>query len=231
MKAAFFSLATLAFTAFAAPSTPAPRDAVSDAVHELEDLLLGDLGLGEIVDGATKSPVKRGIESGADLISVLESGLSGLKENTANINSTISQVQDGSMTKDAAADAAADELKDIQFKLSDILQKILNAAGLNVSKTDLNKVLTLVVALVSELLFTVKTLLTILGIRPQLASILHSVFGLLSNILAGLIGLLGALLPGLIAALTPLLAGLGNGLLAPLLTGVAGLLAGLSLGQ
>ena len=185
MKAAFLSLATLAFTAFAAPSAPAPRDAVSDAVHELEDLLVSDLGLGKIVDGATQTPTKRGIESPDDLISVLESVLSGLKENTGSINSTLSMVQDGSMSKDDAADAAAGELKDIQFKLSDILQKILNAAGLNVSKTDLNKFLTLVVSLVSELLFTVKTLLTILGIRPQLASILHSVFGLLQNILAG----------------------------------------------
>ena len=235
MKATFFALATMAATAFAAPApaaSTAPTTDVSGAIEELTDLLNTDIGLGQIVDGATSTPTKRAndIKSGADLNKLLEGVIGSIKGNTGSINSTMTKVQDGSISKDDATTDALAQLKDMHFKLTDILTKILGAAGLDVASGDIDRTLTLVVALLSEVLFTVKSLVTILGIRAQLVSILHSVFGLLGNILTGLVGLLAGLLPGLVAALTPLLAGLGNGVLAPLLTGVAGLLASLALG-
>lgn len=130
--------------------------------------------------------------------------------------------------EDAEADVTK-QLQDMHFKLTDILTKVLGSAGLNVANGDVDKVLNLVVVLVSEVLFTVKSLVTILGLRPQLVTLLHSVFNIVAGLLKVLIGLLAGLLPGLVAALSPLLAGLGNGLLVPLLTPIVGLLAGLSL--
>lgn len=235
MKFSFVALAAMATSAFAAPAvTPIGNPAdLTDSINQLTQLAFGDLGLGQVVDGATGNPtsvIKRAdpITDAQGLISMLTSGLANVKQVTGALNGTMSQVQSGDLSKTDATKQAASQLMDMHFKLTDILKQILDSAGLNVSGTDLDKVLTLVVALVAEVLFTVKTLLTVLGIRPQLASILHSVFGLLANILTALIGLVAALVPGLIAGLSPLLAGLGNGVLAPLLTVVAGLLAGLA---
>jgi hypothetical protein len=142
---------------------------------------------------------------------------------------TLAKVQDGTLSKEDAETDVSKQLQGVHFKLTDLLTKLLGAAGLDIIDGDVDKVLSLVVVLVSEVLFTVKSLLTILGLRPQLASLLHSVLNIVAGLLKVLIGLLTGLLPGLVAALSPLLAGLGNGLLVPLLTPVVGLLAGLSL--
>lgn len=237
MKFSFVAIAAMATSAFAAPaSITTPLTSTGDltqSVNQLTQLAFGGLGVSQIVDGATGTAT--GLAKRADpitdaqgLISMLTSGLANVKQATGALNQTVSQVQSGDLSQVDATKQAAAQLQDMHFKLADILKQILGAAGLDVSATDLDTVLSLVVALVAEVLFTVKALLTILGIRPQLASILHSVFGLLSNILAALVSLLAGLLPGLVAALTPLLVSLGNGILAPLLTVVAGLLAGLA---
>ena len=231
MKFSLVAIATMATAVMAAPQTMR-RDEVSDSIQQLTDLVFGtgdqDLGVGEIVNGIT-SPGKRAeaIHDVSGLQNVLDNGLSTIQENTGAINSTLAQVKSGEISKDQAVKDVAPQLQAMHFKLTDILKQILDAAGINANPADLDRTLTLVTALLSEVLFTVKSLVTILGIRPQLASILHSLLGLVSNILTGLIALLGGLLPGLVTGLAPLLAGLGNGVLAPLLTGVAGLLAGL----
>lgn len=231
MKFSLVAIATMATAVMAAPQTMR-RDGVSDAVQQLTDLAFGsgdqELGVGEIVDGIT-SPGKRAeaIHDISALQTVLGNGLSNLQETTGAINSTLAQVQSGAITKDQAVKDVAPQLQAMHFKLTDILKKILDAAGINANPADLDRTLTLVTALLSEVLFTVKSIVTILGIRPQLASILHSLLGLVSNIITALIALLGGLLPGLVTGLAPLLAGLGNSVVAPLLTGVAGLLAGL----
>lgn len=132
------------------------------------------------------------------------------------------------MTKAEGTESAMAAIGNMHFKLTDVVTKLTAAAGIPVAGADVDKVLNLVVALLAEVLFTVKTLVTILGLRPQLVSLLHSVFGLLANIITLVLGLVTGLLPGLVAGLSPLLAALGNGLLAPLLTPIVALVAGLA---
>ncbi|KAI0192950.1 hypothetical protein EV127DRAFT_406374 [Xylaria flabelliformis] len=224
MKATFFAIAAFAATAFAAPA-----GGVAGAVQTVDDVVSTDLGIEQITNriGAGSS-VKRSVTDSAGLIEALEGLFSGIQTNTGAINNTIANFQNGKISKQEAQTAASTQVADMKFKLTTIVTDLTGAAGLNVSEGDVNKVLNLVVVLLTEVLSTVKALVTILGITPQLTVLLKAVFGIVSNLLVVLIGLLAGLLPGLVAALSPLLAGLGNGLLAPLLTPIVALLAALA---
>ncbi|KAJ6442738.1 hypothetical protein O9K51_03913 [Purpureocillium lavendulum] len=238
MKATFISIAALAATAIAAPFRPQARQLgdispVNDAVDIVDGTVVEDLGVGEIVDSVVDKRVAdianvAEIANVADIITLVTSLTEGVTSHTGAINKTLAAVQGGEITKDDAAKQVAEQLQGVHFKLTDVVTKLLGAGGLNVADGDVDKVLVLVIALVSEVLATVKALVTILGIRAELISVLHSVFNIVSSLLATLVGLLAGLLPGLVGALSPLLAGLGNGLLAPLLAPVVGLLAALS---
>ncbi|KAI1736021.1 hypothetical protein F4680DRAFT_452472 [Xylaria scruposa] len=219
MKATFFAIAAFAATAFAAPA-----GGVAGAVQTVDDVVSTDLGIEQITDriGA------RSITDSAGLIGALEGLFTGIQTNTGAINNTVANFQNGKISKQEAQTAASTQIADMKFKLATIVTELTGAAGLNVSEGDVNKVLNLVVVLLTEVLSTVKALVTILGITPQLTVLLKAVFGIVSNLLVVLIGLLAGLLPGLVAALSPLLAGLGNGLLAPLLTPIVALLAALA---
>lgn len=140
----------------------------------------------------------------------------------------MTQVTNGEQSKDDATNDVVQQLANMHYSLTDVVTQLLDGAGLNVASGDVDRVLNLVVTLLSEVLFTVKSVVTILGLRPQLVSLLHSVFSIVASVLTLLVGLLGGLLPGLVAGLSPILAGLGNGLLAPILTPVVALVAGLS---
>jgi phage-related protein len=116
----------------------------------------------------------------------------------------------------------------MHFTLTEVVTELTGTAGLTVLDGDVDKVLNTVVTLLTVVLKTVDSLVTILGLTPQLNSLLHSVFSLLAQIITLVTGLVGALVPGLVAALSPLLAALGNGLLAPLLTPIVAVVAGLA---
>ncbi|KAI1357687.1 hypothetical protein F5Y08DRAFT_323684 [Xylaria arbuscula] len=221
MKAAFFTIAAFVATAFAAPA------GVSDAVHKVDDIVSTDLGVQQITDSLSSSS-KRSITNSGDVVEALEGLFSGIQTKTGALNSTVAGFQNGKLTKQEAQTAAIGDVEDIHFKLSEIVTDLTGAAGLVVAEGDVDKVLNLVVVLLAEVLATVKTLVTILGISPQLTVALKAVFGIVANLLVVLIGLLAGLLPGLVAALSPLLAALGNGLLAPLLTPIVALLAALA---
>lgn len=92
----------------------------------------------------------------------------------------------------------------------------------------MDRVLALVNILLEELLATVKYLVTVLGLRAPLVSLLHAVFTLVANLLSVLVRLLAGLLPALLGGLTPLLSALGNGLLAPILGPVVDLVNSLA---
>ncbi|KAK2594318.1 hypothetical protein QQS21_007963 [Conoideocrella luteorostrata] len=229
MKTTFFYLATLAASAFAAPTVNVvarPVGVIDDAVNIVDDVVANDLSVGQVVDGIVS---KREIVSSGELIQLLTGAIKTVKGQTGAINGTLAKVQDGTLNEDDASNNVSKQLQDMHFKLTEVLTKVLGSTGLSVVDGDVDKVLDLVVVLVSEVLCTVKLLLTILGLRSQIASLLHSVFSIVAGLLKVLIGLVTGLLPGLVAALSPLLAGIGSGLLAPLLTPVVGLLAGLSL--
>jgi hypothetical protein len=202
---------------------------VRGAVLNLENILK-QLGVDEIVDKSTASPAKRDVANVGELLSVLQSGTSGIKSKTSGFSGIADKVKAGDLTKSEGADQAIPGLEGVNFELTQIVTKLTGAAGLNVADSDVDKVLNLVVVLVSEVLAAVKTIVTVTGLQPQLISVLHSVFQILAKVLTLVIGLVAAILPGLIAALSPLLAGLGTGVLAPLLTPVVALLAGLGAG-
>ncbi|KAF7550895.1 hypothetical protein G7Z17_g5400 [Cylindrodendrum hubeiense] len=237
MKAAFFTtIATMALSAFAAPVTEsnsvAARQAggVQDAVNKVDEIVTEELGVGEIADAIATTPSKRqdlgGIEG---LISTLTDLLDTLQGQSGGFQDIADQVNAGDLTPDQGADAAIPGFQDMHYSITEVVTSLTGAAGLTVADGDVDTVLNLVVALVSIVLANVKVIVTVTGLQPQLISLLHSVFSILSSLLILVIGLVSAILPGLIAALTPLLAGLGNGLLVPVLTPIVALLASISL--
>ncbi|CEJ82987.1 hypothetical protein VHEMI03023 [[Torrubiella] hemipterigena] len=221
MKFSLFAMTAMVATAFAAPSVP--TNTVNDAVEQLTDIVVDDLGVGELLSKRDE-PIK----DATGLINVLSTGLDSIKVTTGAINTTLAQVQSGAVSKDNGTATAGTQLTELHYKLTEILQKLLGAAGIDIQAADHDKVLGLIVELVSEVLYTVKALLTVLGVRKVLASILQSVFTLLAEILSALVSLIGTLVPALIAALSPLLSALGNTVLAPLLSIIADLLASLT---
>ncbi|KAI9163026.1 hypothetical protein HJFPF1_04623 [Paramyrothecium foliicola] len=244
MKAALFSLAALASSAFAAPfnmasaglvqrapavEQPAARD-VGKAFQAIDDIVTNELGLGEIANEVGKAnPAKRDLTDTAGLVELLSTALESVTSQTDLLNGIGQQVKNGDITKEEGEKQAAEQIGNTQFTLTQVVTELTGTAGLTVLDGDVNKVLNLVVTLLTVVLKTVDSLVTILGLTPQLNSLLHSVFSLLAQILVLVIGLVAAIVPGLIAALSPLLAGLGNGLLAPLLTPIVALVAGLAL--
>ncbi|KAL6406162.1 hypothetical protein AUP68_10725 [Ilyonectria robusta] len=217
MKAAFFSILALAVSAFAAPVADA-----NNAVRHVNNVE------NTFVRSNEAEVAKRAITSSQDLISTLQGAVSSVKTQGGSLNGILGKVQSGDVSKDKGADQALPKLKSLLATLTNLVTELTGAAGLDVTDSDVKTINTLVIALVSEVTTIVKGLLTILGVRPQLDSVLHSVFQILAKVLILVIGIVGTIVPGLVVALSPLLVGIGNGLLAPLLTLVAGLLAGLA---
>ncbi|KAH6884287.1 hypothetical protein B0T10DRAFT_579820 [Thelonectria olida] len=205
MKAAFFSAIALAMSAFAAP--------VFDAHNAARDV--------EVAKRA-------GISTPQGLITTLQGAVSSVKTHSGSFDNILDKVQSGDISKEEGSNQALPELNSLLDTLTSLVRELTGAAGLDVTDADVKTVQTLAIALVIEVTTIVKGLITILGVRAQLDSVLHSVFQILAKVLILVIGLVAAIVPGLVGALSPLLVGLGSGLVAPLLTLVAGLLAGLA---
>jgi hypothetical protein len=200
MKASLFALATMAFGVFAAPA-PAVEHAI-----EVRD-----------------------VASSGEVLTIVTDLVQKVQGSTDSMNGIVDQVNAGDLSKEDAATSILDELSSIQLNLKNIIVDLTGAAGIPVSGGDVDLVLGQVKILLNLVLTTVNTVVKVLGLSPQLTSLLHSVFSLLAKIVLLLNGILVGLLPGLVAALSPLLAGLGNGLLAPLLTPLVALIAGIAL--
>lgn len=214
------SVAFFAAAAIAAPfqGTPEARN-VESSVKSLERSTGLEVAARDLSTVDTAAEKRQA--SITDLTSLL-GALQGAQDGTAgplgSLQDIISGVSAGDTTPDAGAAAAQPQLEEIEDVLQNLVLQLTNAAGLSVRESDLTTVLTLVNVLLGQVLVTVNSLVTVLGLKPQLNSLVASVLGLVSKVLVLLIGLLAGLLPGLVAGLSPLLAGLGNGLLAPLLT-------------
>lgn len=216
MKATFFYLATLAASVFAVP-TQVTHGAISEA-----NGIVSGLGLGKVANGVAAPIEKR---AGYDIVSGLGGALGKVQTQTGYINGTLIKVQDGKMSKEAGEADVTRRLQGLLLVLTGLVAELLSAAGVDIKEGDLAKVVNLVVALLSEILFTVKSLLTVLGLRPAIASLLSSIINLVVGLLRVLVGLLAGLLPALVAALTPILAIVGDGVLGPLLTPITAALA------
>jgi hypothetical protein len=234
MKAVFFSVLALATTALASPIKARNiTDVVKTVGTAVETVpVVGDVVAG-VVDGV-KLPVKRAdlplpVDANS-LIAFLTGAADSVKTPTAAIQTILDQVTSGAITPDAGEELASPQIQAIELELSQIVEDLTTAAGIDVPAEQVDVVLDLVVLLVGQLLTNVRAIVTILGLRPQLIVLLNSVFVLLAKILVLLNGIVLGLLPGLVAALSPLLAGLGNGLLAPIVTPVVALVAALAAG-
>lgn len=146
---------------------------------------------------------------------------------TTSTEDVLAKVDAGEMEKPEADAQVIDLVEGIQLDITEIVTSLTGAVGITVLDGDVDRVLALVEILVKELTGTVNVIVKVLGLRPQLTSLLHSVFTLVANVLTLLVGLLGGLLPGLVATLAPILAGLG-GVLAPVLTPVVALVGGIA---
>lgn len=145
------------------------------------------------------------------------------------LDSTLADVQSGSISKEEGGKKAEDDLQNLLDQLAGILNQVVNEAGIVTTKGEFQTILDEVKTLLNEVLHTVMILLTLLGGLPAVNSIVQSVLNLLSKLLIGLICAVGvSLVPPLLVALSPLLVGLGTGLVGPLLTAVAGLVAGIA---
>ncbi|TQV98389.1 hypothetical protein IF1G_02469 [Cordyceps javanica] len=212
MKAIFFSLAALALTAFAAP-------AVQDGAVLVTTVATENAG----------SIDKRENSGAADIIKALTEGNNNIKDITGSINSTLADVQSGKTSKEEASKQTNDDLQNLLDELAGIFNQVLNKVGIATTKGEFQTILNEAGTLLSEVLSTVKVLLTLLGALPALNSVVQSVLNLLSKILVALTVALGTVIvPGLLAILSPLLAALGAGLVGPILNVVAGLVAGIS---
>lgn len=242
MKAAgIFSIASMAVTVMAAPLlgdvVKIPTDILSqsDAEGLVSKLPVGD-ALNEVV---SKLPIVGSSEdedavntsdvgSVDDIVTLLSGGVDNVRGKTGSIDDILAQFEAGDIDQSEADSQVISLVEGIQIDITEIVTSLTGAAGIPVADGDVDRVLVLVQTLLDLLLTNVNAIVTVLGLRPQLVSLLHSVFTLVANVLTLLIGLLAGLLPGLIAGLSPLLAGLGNGVLAPILTPVVALVAGLA---
>lgn len=93
MKASIFYIATLAASAFAAPTQVARQVGnvvdVNDALHTVDDVVANDVGLGQIADGIVSSPFKRDIATGGDLIQLLTGAIESVKGQTGAISTSL----------------------------------------------------------------------------------------------------------------------------------------------
>jgi hypothetical protein len=117
----------------------------------------------------------------------------------------------------------------VEFILQGLVADLTGATGMRARGSELNGVTSGVTTICKETITSVNGLVSVIGITPQLTSIVTSVLTLVSQVLSLVIKLVPGLVTGLIAGLTPLLAGIGQGLLAPLLTPIAAAVAGISL--
>ncbi|KAG7126353.1 hypothetical protein HYQ45_012939 [Verticillium longisporum] len=109
MKSSILSLAALAISALAAPTVVKNVAAKSAMV-----------GIAGTPTGSADSPVGSGsdITDSAGLVELLSGLLGDAQDQSGSIDSILSQVQAGDITKDEGADQAVDQISNMQFSLT-----------------------------------------------------------------------------------------------------------------
>ncbi|KAH7141350.1 hypothetical protein B0J13DRAFT_676318 [Dactylonectria estremocensis] len=241
MKATFFTtIATMALSAFAAPIISEAKDIVVHQVGGVQDGVknvanvdvTAEVEVGKIDADITAAAGKRSVSLSTvgDLISILTNLLDDLKGQSTTFQTLASQVDNGKLTVEQCADAAVPLIQDTRSLISEVVTALTGtvASALDATESEVATLVKLVVNIVSVVLTNVRTIVNVTGLRPQLTSLLHSVFSILNSLIILVIGLVSAILPALVAALTPLLATV-TGVLVPVLSPIVGLLASLRL--
>ncbi|KPM34843.1 hypothetical protein AK830_g11726 [Neonectria ditissima] len=230
MKATFFTtLAAMASSAFAAPLLSGlPTDKALNIVNGAKDTVTTTTSnvvtLPEVP--VVNSIVKREPIDVGGLITLLTGLVDKVKDQTGAIEVIVSQVKSGELTKVAGADAAVPQFKAIHATITEVVTKLTGVVGLSVPDLDVDSILSLVVSLVTVTVTSVKNIVAVTGLRPQLLSVLHNVFAILNSLLALVTGLVAAIIPGLISTIGPILEDVPS-VLASVLSPVVGLVSGL----
>ncbi len=130
----------------------------------------------------------------------------------------------------------AQQFELVNIKLSVILETILGSVGLDVDGANLDKLLGGTTELFSEVLYTVKGVITTLGLTKTLSAAVNAIVCVLGDLTKALGVILGKVLPNLLPTLVNTLktlvqklrTGLLSGLLSPVLRDLASILDGLA---
>ncbi|KAH7152945.1 hypothetical protein EDB81DRAFT_945870 [Dactylonectria macrodidyma] len=237
MKATFFTtVATMALSAFAAPIIGEAKDIVVHQVGGIKDGVskvanvdvTADVEVGGITAVAGKRSV--GLSTVGDLISTLTNLLDDLKAQSSTFQTLAGQVDAGKLTVEQCVDAAVPLVQDTRSLIGEVVTALTGTVtgALDATEGEVTTLVKLVVDIVSVVLANVRTIVNVTGLKPQLTSLLQSVFSILNSLIILVIGLVSAIVPALIAALTPLLATV-TGVLVPVLSPIVSLLASLRL--
>ncbi|KAK7422505.1 hypothetical protein QQX98_001517 [Neonectria punicea] len=235
MKATFFTtVAAMAMSAFAAPllGTDKALNLVGGAKDTVVKTTEGvapipDLPEVPVVSGVLGGVVKREPIDVGGLITLLTGIVEKVTEQSSALETIVSQVKSGELTKVAGADAAVPEFEAIHATISEVVTKLTGVVGLSVPDVDVDSILKLVVSLVTVTVASVKNIVAVTGLRPQLISVIHSVFSILGSLLVLVTGLVAKIIPGLLSAIGPILDGVVNGVLAPVLGPIVNIVSGL----
>ncbi|KAJ3482669.1 hypothetical protein NLG97_g7510 [Lecanicillium saksenae] len=197
MKAVFISIATLAFSAFAAPSVAEGSVAARSAA-----VAQPEFGV-----------VKRE-QTAQDLINSITKASDNIKNIGVSVNATLAEVQAGTISKEDGANQTASDVQNLLDEISGIVSEVLAAAHIDVPKPEVQGLLNAVHSLIHNILNIVGTILDVLPVAPLLSGLLQQVVGLLTTLIGALAGVVGGpLIPGLLSIVQSLLGSLTGALL------------------
>lgn len=151
-------------------------------------------------------------------------------------DATITAFKSGHLSKDEASTQVAHQFELVNIQLSVVLETILGSVGLDVDGANLDKLLGGTTELFSEVLCTVKGVITTLGLSKTLSAVVDAIVCVLGDLTKALGDVLGKVLPELLPTLVTTLknlvqklrTGLLSGLLSPALRDLASILDGLA---
>ncbi|KAF4125514.1 hypothetical protein GMORB2_4354 [Geosmithia morbida] len=174
-----------------------------------------------------------GLVSGGDLVTLLEGALNSIQGHTGAINSTLSQVNSNAISQEDGSSQLAAPIDGLKSDLTKLVSG-LNAnptSGITASQDEVTQVVSLVKALLVELVNTAKSIASAPGQAAPLTALLDSVFALLASILSTLVGLLDVVASPLVDLLTSIVPSLKDGDILPLVSPVLGLITSLFRGH
>ncbi|KAK7426879.1 hypothetical protein QQZ08_006625 [Neonectria magnoliae] len=233
MKATFFTtVAAMAMSAFAAPllGTDKALNIVGGAKDTVVKTTEGVAPIPHLPEvPVVNGVVKREPIDVGGLISLLTGIVEKVTEQSSALEIIVSQVKSGELTKVAGADAAVPQFEAIHATISEVVTKLTGVVGLRVPDVDVDSILKLVVSLVTVTVASVRNIVAVTGLRPQLISVIHSVFSILGSLLVLVTGLVAKIIPGLLSAIGPILDGVVHGVLAPVLGPIVSIVSGLKI--
>ncbi|OAA73703.1 hypothetical protein ISF_00604 [Cordyceps fumosorosea ARSEF 2679] len=192
MKSIFFSLATLALSAFAAPAIAEGSLAATAA---------------GVVAAEADFAIEKRAQTAEDLINAIVKTTDNINTIGVSINVTLSKVKTGAITKQVGALQVTVNLQKVLGEIGTLLSKVLFAARIAVPKELLEPVVKAVERLVLATVIIFGAVLETLGLSGVPSAIVSLTFNLVASLFTGLIGVFGRdIAPGLQLIVQSLLA-------------------------